>query len=262
MQATLPIYLIIGWFGLAIGSFLNVVIYRLPRNKGLVMERSKCTQCDTQLKWYHNVPLLSFLVLRGKCGFCHAPISWRYPLVEAATSALFLFFLWHFDLTINFGVFAFLSAVLLAIFFIDLDFQIIPDSLTLPGMVLGLLVSLLPGGIGVMSSAIGLVVGGGALYLIALLGDALFKKESMGGGDIKMTAMLGAFLGWQKVLLIFISSAVFGLIVSAALMFFSAKLRKERIIPFGPFLAMGAFLAMAYGDRIVRFYVDNFLRAN
>jgi len=126
-------------------------------------------------------------------------------------------------------------------------------------MIIALGVSLIPGGIGIVNAAIGLLVGGGALYLIVLLGDWLFKKESMGGGDIKMAAMLGAFLGWQKVLLIFISSAVIGLVVSLALMAFSARLRRERTVPFGPFLSVAAMLAMVAGDRIIDFYVTNFL---
>jgi leader peptidase (prepilin peptidase) / N-methyltransferase len=254
------VYVVVAWFGLAIGSFLNVVIYRLPRKMGLVLERSKCPSCGTQLRWYHNIPLLSFAILRGKCGFCKKPISRRYPLVESITALLYVYFYHQFGMSSNFAVFAFLATLLIPIFFIDLDFQIIPDALTIPAMVIGLLYSLLPQGIGLVSSVIGLVVGGGALYLIALLGDFLFKKESMGGGDIKMAAMLGSFLGWQKVLLVFMSSAVFGLIISAIAMVFSARLRKERVIPFGPFLALGALLAITYGDRIVRFYVDNILK--
>jgi leader peptidase (prepilin peptidase) / N-methyltransferase len=255
----LSVYFIVAWFGLAIGSFLNVVIYRVPRKMGLVLERSKCPSCGTQLAWYHNIPLVSFLVLRGKCGFCKKPISWRYPLVEATTSLLYVYFYWRLGMNLNFAIFAFLATILIAIFFIDLDFQIIPDSLTIPGMVIGLAVSLTPHGIGILSSAIGLVVGGGALYLIAMLGDLLFKKESMGGGDIKMTAMLGSFLGWQKICLVFLSSAVFGLVISLIVMIFSARLRQERVIPFGPFLALGALLAITYGDQIIRYYIDTFL---
>jgi leader peptidase (prepilin peptidase) / N-methyltransferase len=257
MEALL--YIFIGLIGLAIGSFTNVLIYRLPRHKPLVLSRSACPHCNEILRWYHNVPLLSFVWLRGRCGFCSKPISWRYPLVEALSAALYLLFLWQFGLSMDFLTFCFLATVLLAIFFIDLDHQIIPDSLTYPGMVVGLVVALLPGGIGIVAALVGLLVGGGALYLIAILGDLLFKKESMGGGDIKMAAMLGAFLGWQKVLFIFLSSAVIGLVVSVGIMFVSARLREERIIPFGPFLALAAMLAMLYGDQIIRYYVHNFL---
>jgi len=255
-----PIYYIfIGLLGLSIGSFLNVVIYRIPRDKKFWAGRSFCPGCEKQLKWYHNIPLVSFLVLRGKCGFCGARISLRYPMVELLNALCYLYFAWEFGLSLELGIFAFLSSALITIFFIDVDFQIIPDLITLPGMVIGLAISFLPGGIGIVSSLIGLVVGGGALYLVALLGDWLFKKESMGGGDIKMAAMLGAFLGWQKVLFIFLASAGIGLVVSVILMFFSAKIREQRIVPFGPFIAMAAMVAIIWGDQIIAYYVVNFL---
>ncbi len=252
-------YCWVGLLGLAIGSFLNVVIYRVPRKMRLGVERSACPNCQTKLKWYHNIPLVSFIVLRGRCAFCGKKISWRYPGIEAAHAAMYLYFFYRFGWGIDFFVFAFVSSALLAIFFIDLDFQIIPDSITIPGMILGLAVSLTPHGIGIVQSLIGLAVGGGALYLIALFGDWLFKKESMGGGDIKLAAMLGAFVGWKKVLLIFMSSAVIGLVVSLVLMAASEKIRKERIIPFGPFLALAAMLAIVYGDQIIRYYLHNIL---
>ncbi len=152
-------------------------------------------------------------------------------------------------------VWSVLSSALLVVFFIDLDHRIIPDFITLPGMIAGLAVSFLPGGLGIIDAGIGLVVGGGSLLFTALLGDWLFKKESMGGGDIKLAAVLGAFVGWQKILLIFLSSAVIGLVVSVAIMAVSSKLRETRMIPFGPFLALAAMLAVVYGDQIIRFYV-------
>ena len=147
--------------------------------------------------------------------------------------------------------------MLLVVFFIDLDFQIIPDVITLPGIALGLAVSLLPGEIDPVGALIGLLVGGGALYLIAMLGDWLFKKESMGGGDVKMAAMLGAFLGWQKIILIFISSAVIGLVVSLVIMIFSAQVRETRVVPFGPFLTTAAILSIIYGDQLISLYLTN-----
>ena len=245
----------VGLVGLVFGSFLNVVIYRIPRNELVRKGRSKCPKCGQQLRWYHNIPVISYLVLRGKCGFCGKKIALRYPVVELINAAMYLYFFWQFGFEYNFFVFSFLGSVLLAIFFIDLDFQIIPDVITLPGMILALTASFMPGGIGIVNAAIGLVIGGGSLYLIALLGDWLFKKESMGGGDIKMAAMLGAFLGWQKVLFIFISSAVIGLVISVALMLFSSKLRQERVVPFGPFLALAALLAILYGDSLINYYL-------
>jgi leader peptidase (prepilin peptidase)/N-methyltransferase len=246
---------LVGLLGLAVGSFLNAAIYRVPRQIRLHRGRSICPHCGNRLKWHHNVPVISFVVLRGRCGFCGARISLRYPAVELITAAFYLFFFWQHGLTFNFGIFALLSSALVVIFFVDLDFQIIPDLITLPGMALGLAVSLVPGGLGIVDASIGLVVGGGALYLIALLGDWLFKKESMGGGDIKMAAMLGAFLGWQKVIFIFIASAVIGLLVSVIVMAFSSKLRQTRIIPYGPFLSLAAIVAIVYGDRLISLYL-------
>ncbi len=253
-------YLTVGLIGLSIGSFLNVVIYRLPRKIKFFLERSVCPACSAKLKWYHNIPILSFLFLRGKCAFCGAGISFRYPLVELINAVLYLYFYWQFGLSVDAFIYSFLSSVLIAVFFIDLDFMIIPDSITLPGIVIGVAVSFVPRGLGWLDSLIGLVVGGGSLWLVAILGEWLFKKESMGGGDIKLVAMLGAFLGWQKVLLIFISSAIIGLVISLIVMSFSSKLRKERMIPFGPFLALAAVLAICCGDQIISYYVSNFLR--
>ncbi len=247
----------IGLLGLCIGSFLNVVIYRLPRKLPLARSRSVCPGCGRQLQWYHNIPLLSVVLLRGRCAFCRDKISLRYPLVELLNGLTYCYFFSYYGLSFSFVTHALLVSILIVIFFIDLDYYIIPDSITLPGIVLALGVSFLPGGIGIISSAIGLLVGGGSLFLIALLGDWLFKKESMGGGDIKMAAMLGAFLGWKQVLFIFISSAVIGLVVSLGMMMFSAKLRQSRMIPFGPFLALAAVAAMIYGSQVIEFYVSH-----
>ncbi len=252
----------VGLFGVVIGSFLNVVIYRLPLDKGLVTGRSMCPHCGNQLKWYHNVPLLSFAALRGKCAFCRQPISWRYPLVELLTGGAYVYFYWYLGLTPAFFVWILFVSALIVIFFIDLDHQIIPDSITFPGMVLGLAASFLPGGIGIKTAVIGFLVGGGALYLIAILGEWLFKKEAMGGGDIKMAAMLGAFLGWQKVLLVFISSAAIGLIVSIVALLLSSRVRESRMIPFGPFLAVAAMISVLYGDRIISYYLTHFVGLN
>ena len=255
------IYIWIFLVGISIGSFLNVLIYRIPRQKKFGFNRSFCPNCETMIKFYDNIPLLSYLILGGKCRYCKKRISVRYPIVEFLNGLAYLFFFWNYGLTLHFFVFSFLWSILIAIFFIDLDFQIIPDLFTVPGMVIGLGISFAPGGIGILESAIGLVVGGGALYLIAELGDRLFKKESMGGGDIKMAAMLGAFLGWQKVVFIFFGSAVIGLVISIVLMFFSRELRSKRVIPFGPFLAIAAVVAIVYGDEIISYYLNTFLGA-
>ena len=257
MQAIIITF--VGLFGLAIGSFLNVLIYRLPRKIPFILNRSICPNCQEPLKWYHNIPVFAYIFLKGKCGLCKSSISWRYPLVELLNALFYLYFYWQFGLGYKFIIFAFLASSLLAIFFIDIDFQIIPDAITLPGMVFGLALSWMPGGIGIIDSLIGLLVGGGSLYLMAILGDLIFKKESMGGGDIKMTAMLGTFLGWQQMLFIFICSSVIGLIVSLVIMAFSKKIRQTRMVPFGPFLAVAAAVSMLYGRQIIDFYINNFL---
>lgn len=179
----------------------------------------------------------------------------RYPIVELLNAALYLYFFRQEGMSLDFLILAVLASALVVIFFIDLDHRIIPDSITLPGMIVGLAVSMRPDGIGILSAIIGLVAGGGSLYLVALLGDWLFKKESMGGGDIKMAGMLGAFLGWQKVIFVFFGSAAIGLVVSLAVMCFSSRLRETRMIPFGPFLASAAVVAIIFGDRIIHWYL-------
>jgi leader peptidase (prepilin peptidase)/N-methyltransferase len=247
-------------FGLAVGSFLNVLIYRLPRGKKIVLERSACPHCSHQIPFYHNIPVLSFILLRGKCQNCRKRISWRYPLVELINASLFLLFFYVDGLTWHLPFHMFLMSALVTIFFIDLEFQIIPDKITLPGIAIGLFGAIVAPPPGIVQALIGTVVGGGGLLLVAYFGEWLFKKEAMGGGDIKMAAMMGAFVGWQKVLLIFMGGAFIGMVVSLVWMALSKKLRQERLIPFGPFLALAAVMAVVYGDQIIRFYLGTFLR--
>lgn len=246
--------------GLALGSFLNVLIYRLPRHLKFVWGRSFCPHCQAPIAFYDNIPLISFLILAGKCRRCGKPISWRYPLVEFLNGAAYLFFLWKFGVTVEFAVFSLLASALIVILFIDLEFQVIPDVITLPGLVVGLGLSFLPGGLTIWESFLGLLVGGGGLYMVAVLGDRLFKRESLGGGDIKMAAMLGAFLGWQKIIFIFFTSAFLGLIISLVVMLFSKKIRETRMVPFGPFIAVAAIIAIIYGQQIIESYINHFWR--
>jgi len=261
MPFDVTVYLFATLLGLAVGSFLNVLIYRLPRGKKTVLQRSACPHCGHTIAFYDNIPLVSYLILLGRCRACQKPISWRYPLVEALNAALYLYFL-HLDgLSAAWATHSFLVSALIVIIFIDLEFQIIPDKITLPVMVVGLAASLLATPPGIIGALVGLVVGGGALLAVAYLGEWLFKKEAMGGGDIKMAAMLGTFVGWQKVLVIFLGAAVIGMIVSIVWMLLSRRVRQERIIPFGPFLAAAALLVAAHGDGILAFYVNTFFRA-
>ncbi|RKX22360.1 MAG: prepilin peptidase, partial [Candidatus Zixiibacteriota bacterium] len=157
------IFILVALVGLAIGSFLNVLIYRLPREKKFVFGRSCCPSCQEPIKFYDNIPVLSYLILAGKCRSCNTKISVRYPLVEILNGSAYLFFFFQYGVTFDFLIFGFLASALIVIFFVDIDFQIIPDLITLPGMVLGLAVSFLPGGIGIADSLVGLVVGGGVL---------------------------------------------------------------------------------------------------
>ena len=251
--------LLVAVFGLAAGSFLNVVIYRLPRKKSLVRPRSSCPSCGQAIRWYLNVPLVSFLVLRGRCQSCGARISVRYPLVEAGTAALFVLFFWRYGVSMTTVGFWFLSAALVVVFFIDLDCGIIPDAITLPGIVVGVAFAAVSQHLSVVTSLLGILVGGGSFLALAWIGQALFRKDSMGGGDIKLAAMLGAFLGPLRVLLIFVFSAVIGLLVSAAVLFLSARFRRERMLPFGPFLVAAALLVVFYGQTIINWYRVHFL---
>jgi len=260
MSPDLYICVLMVLLGLAIGSFLNVLIYRLPREKKTILSRSACPHCGHVIPMYLNIPLISFVILLGRCRYCRDRISWRYPLVESLNAGLYLLFFYRDSLTPQLAVHAVLSSALIVIFFIDLEFQIIPDQITLPGIVLGLLVGLFIKPPGIMGALIGLAVGGGALLGVAYLGEWLFKKEAMGGGDVKMAAMMGAFVGWQKVLLIFMGGAVIGMIASIVWMAVSERIRKERLIPFGPFLAVASVAALAYGDEIVQYYIRHLLR--
>lgn len=243
-----------GLVGLAVGSFLNVVILRLPRGESIVSPPSHCPSCETPLRWYHNIPLLSWIALRGRCASCGAWIGWQYPLVEAATAVI-----WAANVA-AFGVgpealraIAFLT-LLLAIAVGDARFYIIPDELSLGGTVLGVALALLAGSPTLQEAAIGAVVGGGALWLIAILGTWAFKKEAMGGGDIKLMTMIGAFLGWQGALLTVFLGALAGTLV-----FVPIAWKSDRLVPFGLFLAVGAALALYLGDPLLDWYMG-FLR--
>ncbi|MBD3219585.1 MAG: prepilin peptidase [candidate division Zixibacteria bacterium] len=255
---TLPVYIFLGFMGLVLGSFINVVIYRLPRGKSIVKPRSACPSCGKSIPFYLNIPVLSYLVLRGKCKYCAEKISPRYLFVELISGAIVLgYYLW-LGASWQFAGYTVLTLALLVIFTIDLEHYIIPDEITYPGIVLGLAFSFVNPDLTIIQSALGMAIGGGGLLLIALLGDWLFKKESMGGGDIKLAAMLGAFLGWKLILFIFIASSVIGLVISIVAMFFSDSVRESRKIPFGPFLAAAAVTAIICGDYLINLYISRF----
>lgn len=241
--------------GLAIGSFLNVVIHRLPRQESLVSPGSRCPGCGSALRWFDNVPVLSYAVLGGRCRTCRSGISIRYPLVELITAVVFV---WHyavFGWTPLLAVRLLFAAALVALFAIDLEHHLLPDAITLPGIAAGLLASLfLPPGF--LAALLGAVIGGGILWLI---GEAYFRyagEEGMGGGDVKMLAMVGAFLGWKLVLLTLVLSSVAGSILGLGLIL-ARRGGMKQALPFGTFLALGALAASVYGEQIVTWYAGH-----
>jgi len=243
-----------GLVGLAVGSFLNVVILRLPRGESIVSPPSRCPSCETPLRWYHNVPLVSWLALRGRCATCRAWIGWQYPLVEAATAAIWAGNVAAYGIEPQAARAILFLTLLLAIAVADARFYIIPDELSLGGAILGVALAALPGSPSVREAVIGAVAGGGALWLIAILGTWAFKKEAMGGGDIKMMTMIGAFLGWKGALLTVFLGALVGTLV-----FVPIAWKSDKLVPFGLFLALGAALAFYLGDPLLEWYMG-FLR--
>jgi leader peptidase (prepilin peptidase)/N-methyltransferase len=248
-----PQLAILSLLGLAVGSFLNVCIHRLPRGQSLNSPPSRCPSCDYRLRWFDNIPVLSYVLLGGRCRKCRAGISIRYPLVELITMALFVIhgevFGWS-ALLIPRLVFACAMVVLFAI---DLEHQLLPNVITLPGIAVGLIASaVLPPGL--VDALIGVLIGGGVLWLI---GEAYFRysgHEGMGGGDVKMLAMIGAFLGWKLVLVTLVLSSIAGSLIGLAVIAFR-KGGMKYALPYGTFLALGALVASLAGDAIVNWYV-------
>ncbi len=254
-------------FGLMVGSFLNVCIWRIPAEEQVVRGRSHCRSCGKQIAGYDNIPLLSWVLLGGKCRRCKAPISWSYPAVELATGLLFAAVLYRFGWTNTALVYAVFGAALIVLSVIDLREMILPDEITLPGISLGVIASFfapeLHGAVarwpGLWASVTGAVAGAGVMYLIGAAGTLLFKRklkaigeeEAMGFGDVKLMAMVGAVIGLWKALLVSLilapmSGAVIGLAIKAR--------TKQEIIPFGPFLAAGTIVAIFFGDGIIHWY--------
>jgi leader peptidase (prepilin peptidase)/N-methyltransferase len=248
--------------GLIVGSFLNVCIYRLPRERSVVFPPSACPNCDHPLSWFDNIPVVSWLWLRGRCRYCSAPISSLYPLVEMITG-IFFFAVWWQNPDIRVFPFFFLvTAGLIVATFIDFFHYIIPDEITLGGVAVGLIVAFcFPEVIraethlsGLLRSVAGIVLGGGGLFLVAIAGTALFKKEAMGMGDVKLLAAVGAFLGPAAPLFALVVGSVVGSIVGLILLLFR-KARRDTAIPFGPYLALGAYLYMLCGPAIIQAYL-------
>ena len=241
-------------FGALIGSFLNVCIFRLPKEESIVWPGSHCPHCKKPIEFYDNIPLVSYLLLRGRCRYCKEPISIQYPLVEGITALSSLFLLMKFGVTLSYLIYFAFVAALIVITVIDLHHQIIPDVISLPGIGVGLLASLVTPQITLFNSLIGILLGGGSLFFVATVYQWLFKREGMGGGDVKLLAMIGAFLGWKAVILTILLSSLIGSITGIIIMVLKGKDFKYAI-PFGPFLSLGAVIALFYGPSLINWYL-------
>lgn len=262
-------------FGLVIGSFLNVCIVRLPRGGSIVTPPSHCPRCRVPIRFYDNIPVISFLLLRGKCRNCGLPISWRYPIIELMNGLTYVWIVNEFWIGGEAFLIMALCSSLIVITFIDYDHQIIPDIITLPGMLIGLSLApffmsgladplpfhldrLLPHAgphlTGFLNALIGLVLGGAPLFAIGWVWEKLRHVEAMGGGDVKLMGMVGSFLGWKGALLTIMLGALGGSLVGLALIGLKRH-TMGKVIPFGPFLALGAVASAFYGADILSWYL-------
>src|ERR1043166_911485 len=235
--------------GAIIGSFLNVCIRRVPAGQSIAYPPSHCPRCGAPIRSWDNIPLLSYLLLRGRCRACGAGIALRYPIVEALTAVRFVRLFHRFGFSPAFGVYAVFVAALIVVSVIDLDHQIIPDVISLPGIVVGVACSALGTEAGIVDSLIGVLLGGGILYAVAVGYHAVTGREGMGGGDIKLLAMIGAFLGWRGVLVTLVIGSLTGA-VSGLTLIITRGADSRVPIPFGPFLALGAVCALFFGDAL------------
>ena len=244
-------------FGATVGSFCNVCIYRLPRRESIVSPPSHCPHCGQPVRWHDNVPVLGYIFLKGRCRDCGERIGARYPVVEGMVALLWLGLWWFNDGQVwpFLADSAFVTALVILVG-IDLEHRLLPDRVTLPLIAFGLLVSLVPGALSPLESLIGAAAGGGIMYGIAVLGDAVYKRETMGGGDIKLAAAIGAFTGWQVLIVALFAAFVLGAIGGVIYLAIGGR---EKTVPFGPFLAAGALLAIVAGQPIWTWYTG-FLR--
>jgi leader peptidase (prepilin peptidase)/N-methyltransferase len=241
-------------FGGVIGSFLNVVIHRVPLGLSIVRPGSRCPQCKCAVEWYDNIPLLSYAVLRGRCRRCGWRIPAKYPLVELLSAAAAALIVWRYGLTLQAAwIYAFV-AIMMAITFIDWDHQIIPDPLSLGGVVLGWVGAAVCLDIGLVESLVGSAVGGGVILVIAALYKGIRKVHGMGGGDVKLMAMIGAFLGWKMVFPVLFVAALFGSLYGVYVM--RSGGHGKTAVAFGSFLAPAACLMMFAGERLLYLYLS------
>ncbi|MBW2039774.1 MAG: prepilin peptidase [Deltaproteobacteria bacterium] len=242
-------------FGATIGSFLNVCIYRIPQEGSIVSPSSHCPHCGTPIHFYDNIPLLSFILLRGRCRACNAPISFRYPLVELLTGIFSITLLLRYGISPLYLVYFAFFASLTVVSFIDFSHKVIPDVISLPGILAGLAISWFHPQMSFKDSLIGVLLGGGALYLVASGYHLVTKREGMGGGDIKLLAMIGAFIGWKGVLFTILCSSLVGAVVGVTLMLVSSEADSKYAVPFGPFLSLGGIIYIFWGEALINWYL-------
>ncbi|MBN2032750.1 MAG: prepilin peptidase [Deltaproteobacteria bacterium] len=243
-----------GLFGLALGSFLNVCIYRIPSNRSIVYPPSSCPNCGERIKFYDNLPVISYFLLLGRCRYCRHAISPQYPVVEAITGALSLALFLKLGASLEYLFFLLFGAALLGIAFIDLHHKMIPDVLSLPGIVMGFVFSLLPfSSLSWIDSLIGTIGGGGFLLLVGIGFEKITGREGMGMGDVKMLAMIGAWMGWKPLLFIILLSSLAGSLIGGTMLVLSRQGGRTRI-PFGPFLTLGTLLYLFFGSELTQWY--------
>ena len=246
--------------GLIFGSFANVCIYRMPRNMSVIKPNSHCTSCNAFIKWYDNIPILSYIFLKGKCRRCKSKISIKYPLVEFSCGVLFVSMYYLYGFVFMLIPFCLLVFSLLVTTIIDFEFKIIPDEISFMLMIVGFVTSFFNLNLGetigqrVLNSFLGFLVGGGSLFIIAVIGKFIFKKDAMGGGDIKVMAGVGTFIGLDKVLFAIFVASLFGSIVGIILII-CKKIGRKQEIPFGPYLALSSFLTLFLSPQMIINYL-------
>ncbi len=242
-------------FGICIGSFLNVCIYRLPESKSIVHPRSLCPQCGELIRFYDNIPIFSYIALRAKCRHCGAHISLRYPVIEFISGIFAVGVFLKFGISVEALIYFTFIAALLVVTFIDIDHQIIPDVISLPGIPIFFAASFALPSVTLVESILGILIGGGSLFLVAWLYHLITRKEGMGGGDIKLLAMMGALIGWKGVLFTIFTASAVGTLAGLAVILKSGKTMKLKI-PFGPFLAIGAIAYIFFGPQLIVWYFN------
>lgn len=240
--------------GLIVGSFSNVCIYRIPRNESIIYPASHCPKCRSNISPKDNIPLLSYVLLKGRCRNCKSKISIQYPIVELITGLIYLLIYLIYGFSIQTLIYIVLASALIIVAFIDLNEQIVPDVISLPGIVIGLIISFFVPYISFINSGLGVVAGGGIILIIGLVGSVIFKKEAMGGGDVKLAAMIGAFLGWRYIVISLFLGFFLGALAGIFLIISKIKSRED-VVPFGPFIVLGSFITLLWGGKILRWYI-------